>query len=79
MLIKNKIILLLFVFNYLIANDVAYIRYFESDLNFKSNLSMLSTERRGLKHMAVSYDENDQPPLHNHKCILLDRIPNHEL
>ena len=61
MLIKNKIILLLFVFNYVIANDVAYIRYFESDLNFKSNLSMLSTERRGLKHMAVSYDENDQP------------------
>ena len=61
MLIKNKIILLLFVFNYVIANDVAYIRYFESDLNFKSNLSMLSTERRGLKHMAVSYDENNQP------------------
>ena len=60
-MIKNKIILLLFVFNYVIANDVAYIRYFESDLNFKSNLSMLSTERRGLKHMAVSYDENDQP------------------
>ena len=61
MLIKNRIILLLFIFNYVIANDVAYIRYFESDLNFKSNLSMLSTERRGLKHMAVSYDENDQP------------------
>ena len=61
MLIKNKIIFLLFAFNYVITNDVTYIRYFESDLNFKSNLSMLSTERRGLKHMAVSYDENGQP------------------
>ena len=49
------------LFNLLISNEVAYIRYFEDDLNFKSNISMLSTERRGLKHMAVSYDENNQP------------------
>ena len=49
------------LFNPLISNEVAYIRYFEDDLNFKSNISMLSTERRGLKHMAVGYDENNQP------------------
>ncbi len=45
----------------LMSEEISYIRYFESDLNFKSNLSMLSTERRGLKHLAVGYDENNQP------------------
>ena len=64
MLIKNYKITLTFfmvLFNSIISNDIAYIRYFESDLNFKSGLSMLSTARRGLKHLAVSYNENDQP------------------
>ena len=59
--LNNFIIIALFAINYQIANEVVYIRYFEDDLNFKSNISMLSTERRGLKHMAVSYDENNQP------------------
>ena len=62
MFYKSKIIIVLVLWACLIiANDIAYIRYFESDLNFKSNLSMLSTERRGVKHLAVSYDENNQP------------------
>ena len=59
--LNNFIIIAILAINYQIANEVAYIRYFEDDLNFKSNISMLSTERRGLKHMAVSYDENNQP------------------
>ena len=41
--------------------DVAYIRYFKDDRNFMSNLSMLSTDRRGLDHLAVSYNENNMP------------------
>ena len=61
-IIKKRLVLyFLCLVNLLISNEVAYIRYFESDLNFKSNISMLSTERRGLKHMAVGYDENNQP------------------
>jgi len=41
--------------------DVAYIRYFKDDRNFMSNLSMLSTDRRGLSHLAVSYNEKNLP------------------
>ena len=43
------------------ANDVSYVRYFESDHNFKADLSMLSTDRRGKAHLSVSYNEKDQP------------------
>ena len=43
------------------ANDVYYVRYFESDHNFKADLSMLSTDRRGRSHLSVSYNEKDQP------------------
>ena len=42
--LNNFIIIAIFAINYQIANEVAYIRYFEDDLNFKSNISMLSTE-----------------------------------
>ena len=42
-------------------NDVYYVRYFESDHNFKADLSMLSTSRRGKAHLSVSYNEKDQP------------------
>ncbi len=42
-------------------SDVYYVRYFENDHNFKSDLSMLSTSRRGKQHIAVSYDEFDRP------------------
>ena len=42
-------------------NDVYYVRYFESDHNFKADLSMLSTSRRGKVHLSVSYNEKDQP------------------
>ncbi len=43
------------------ARDVAYVRYFKDDHNFLSNLSMMATERRGISHLAVSYNENDLP------------------
>ncbi len=43
------------------ANDVSYVRYFESDFNFKADLSMLSTARRGKAHLAVGYNEQNQP------------------
>ena len=41
--------------------DISYVRYFEDDMNFMSNLSMLSTDRRGIPHIAVSYNEKDIP------------------
>ena len=41
--------------------DVAYVRYFKDDRDFISNLSMLSTDRRGLSHIAVSYNEKNMP------------------
>ena len=41
--------------------DIIYIKYFESDFNFKSDLSMLSTDRRGKAHLAVSYNFINQP------------------
>ena len=43
------------------ASEVYYMRYFENDHNFKSDLSMLSSSRRGKPHLAVSYNEKDQP------------------
>ena len=44
-----------------IENDIYYIRYFENDHNFKADLSMLSTNRRGKAHLSVGYNEKDQP------------------
>ena len=43
------------------SGDVVYVKYFESDFNFKSDLSMLSTERRGKDHLAISYNSFNQP------------------
>ena len=43
------------------SQDIIYIKYFESDFNFKSDLSMLSTDRRGKAHLAVSYNSINQP------------------
>ena len=43
------------------SGDVVYVKYFESDFNFKSDLSMLSTERRGKAHLVVSYNSLNQP------------------
>ncbi len=56
-------ILLLFALSFLAgqAREVAYVRYFKDDHNFLSNLSMMATERRGISHLAVSYNENDLP------------------
>ena len=53
----------LFILNLLAQNssDVVYVKYFESDFNFKSDLSMLSTERRGKAHLVVSYNSLNQP------------------
>jgi len=41
--------------------DVVYVRYFQDDHNFLSNLSMMSTSRRGVAHLTVSYNEKDLP------------------
>ena len=43
------------------ANDVYYVRYFDSDHNFKADLSMLSTDRREIHLSTISYNEKDQP------------------
>ena len=43
------------------SQDIIYVKYFESDFNFKSDLSMLSTARRGKAHLAVSYNSINQP------------------
>ena len=65
-MIKSIKILLLIILSFSAlmsqpANDVYYVRYFESDHNFKADLSMLSTDRRGKAHLSVSYNEKDQP------------------
>ena len=54
-----NIFLLFFGFSQ--STDVYYVRYFESDHNFKADLSMLSTARRGKSHLAVSYNDRDYP------------------
>ena len=41
--------------------EVSYLRFFENDYYFKADLSMLSSDRRGKAHIAVSYDERDYP------------------
>tara|TARA_Y100001934_G_C12283645_1_gene741223 strand:- start:122 stop:1126 length:1005 start_codon:yes stop_codon:yes gene_type:complete len=50
-------------------NDIYYVRYFESDHNFKADLSMLSTSRRGKAHLAVGYNEFDLP-------VKIERVSN---
>ena len=61
----SKCILTVYLFYSIIIgqpeNDVYYVRYFESDHNFKADLSMLSTSRRGKAHLSVSYNEKNQP------------------
>ena len=42
-------------------DDVIYVKYFQSDHNFKADLSMLSTDRRGKSHLVVSYNARNQP------------------
>ena len=42
-------------------SEVSYLRFFENDYYFKADLSMLSSERRGKSHIAVSYNEKDLP------------------
>ena len=62
--LKKTPLIITFSFSVLMsqpANDVYYVRYFESDHNFKADLSMLSTDRRGRSHLSVSYNEKDQP------------------
>ena len=43
------------------SEDVSYVRYFKDDHNFLSNLSMMSTSRRGVSHFTVSYNDRDLP------------------
>ena len=43
------------------TDEISYVRYFESDFNFKADLSMLSSERRGKNHLAVGYNELNRP------------------
>ena len=43
------------------SEDVSYVRYFKDDHNFLSNLSMMSTSRRGVAHLTVSYNDRDLP------------------
>ena len=43
------------------SESVFYVRYFENDHNFLSDLSMMATNRRGVSHLAVSYNENEFP------------------
>ena len=42
-------------------DDVLYMKYFKDDFNFKANISMLSTDRRGRAHLSVGYNANDFP------------------
>ena len=42
-------------------NNVLYMKYFKDDFNFKADISMLSTDRRGRAHLSVGYNENDFP------------------
>ena len=60
---KTAFFFCLLVFALLAQNpdDVIYVKYFESDHNFKADLAMLSTERRGKAHLAVSYNTLNQP------------------
>ena len=43
------------------SEDVSYVRYFKDDHNFLSNLSMMSTSRRGVSYLTVSYNDRDLP------------------
>ena len=60
---KNILIIFLYysIVNSQPSSNVYYVRYFESDHNFKADLSMMSTARRGKAHLSVSYNEKDQP------------------
>ena len=59
----NQLIIHLVLFSLLIgqSEDVSYVRYFKDNHNFLSNLSMMSTSRRGVSHLTVSYNDRDLP------------------
>jgi hypothetical protein len=59
----TQIIIHLMLLSFLIgqSEDVSYVRYFKDDHNFLSNLSMMSTSRRGVSHLTVSYNDRDFP------------------
>jgi len=59
----TQIIIHLMLLSFLIgqSEDVSYVRYFKDDHNFLSNLSMMSTSRRGVAHLTVSYNDRDLP------------------
>jgi hypothetical protein len=59
--IKTILFFLILSLSFSQNNDVSYLRYFENDYYFKADLSMMSSDRRGKEHLAISYDERDRP------------------
>ena len=60
----RRLLLINTIFMFLIgqqSNDVYYVRYFEDEHNFKADLSMMASARRGKAHLAISYNEFDHP------------------
>ena len=59
--IKTILFFLILSLAFTQSSDVSYLRYFENDYYFKADLSMMSSDRRGKGHLAISYDERDRP------------------
>jgi len=39
-------------------SDIAYVKYFKSLNDYNLKKSIMATERRGISHIQVSYNEN---------------------
>ncbi len=64
----NKILLTILLTPFLLAqnSDIAYVKYFKTLNDYNIKKSIMATERRGISHIQVSYNEKDQSVLIEH-------------
>lgn len=56
----DKVFLIFFLFNFIVGQQVSYIRYYKTDSDFMINVAVTPEEARGSKHIEALYNHTDQ-------------------
>jgi len=56
----DRVFLILFLFNFIVGQQVSYIRYYKTDSDFMINVAITPEEARGSKHIEALYNRTDQ-------------------
>ena len=56
---NNILILVLFIFSFIFGDEIIFIRYFLSEKDFISNITLNATKRRGIEHIAAYYNNKN--------------------